>query len=78
MAIKEIKRKVVSSPGGFKMWKIMYMDTESGRTWWDWGGDISKKSSDKDPEAPYSDPLPGAPPGQNIAKKKRNKLKVTT
>ena len=46
MAIKQIDRKVVSSPGGFKMWKIKYIDTKSGKTWWDWGGDISKKKKD--------------------------------
>ena len=32
---------------------------------------LTKKNKKKqgDPEAPYSDPLPGAPPGHNIAKK---------
>ena len=31
------------------------------------------KAKKKDPEAPYSTPLPGAKPGQNIAKAKRKK-----
>tara|TARA_R100000458_G_C8177209_1_gene175556 strand:- start:55 stop:216 length:162 start_codon:yes stop_codon:yes gene_type:complete len=47
MAIKQIDKKVVSSPGGFKMWKIKYLDTKSGRTWWDWSGDISKNNRKK-------------------------------
>jgi hypothetical protein len=30
-----------------------------------------KKKKDKDPEAPYSTPLPGAPKGHNIARKRQ-------
>ena len=36
-------------------------------------GKLISKAKKKDPEAPYSTPLPGAKPGQNIAKAKRKK-----
>ena len=34
-----------------------------------YGRTAKKKKKDKDPEAPYSTPLPGAPKGHNIARK---------
>ena len=60
------------SPAG-RQKMIDMIDKEKGKKKGRGGTPLAKGKKKTDPEAPYSTPLPGAKPGQNIAKAKRKK-----